>query len=112
MGTDAESKNVFSNNLKYYIGQSKKTREQICKDLSIPYSTFTDWVNGNKYPRIDKIEALANYFKINKSDLIEEHELDDDIVILNRGVRNMTPEQRKKLLEVAKTFFAEEFKDD
>ena len=23
--------------------------------------TFTDWINGNTYPRIDKIEKMANY---------------------------------------------------
>ena len=49
-----------------------KTRNTICDDLGFKYTTFTDWVNGNKYPRIDKIEMLANYFGIKKSDLIEE----------------------------------------
>ena len=39
-------------------------------------STFSDWVNAKTYPRIDKIEMLANYFGINKSDLIEDKELE------------------------------------
>ena len=36
------------------------------------YTTFTDWVKGNAYPRIDKIELMADYFGISKSDLVEE----------------------------------------
>ena len=34
---------------------------------------FTDWVKGNSYPRIDKIELMANYFGISKADLVEDH---------------------------------------
>ena len=34
--------------------------------------TFSDWVNAKSYPRIDKIELLANYFDISKADLVEE----------------------------------------
>ena len=33
---------------------------------------MNEWVKGKKYPRIDKIEILANYFGILKSDLIED----------------------------------------
>ena len=49
-----------------------KDRKQVCKDLGFKYTTFTDWYNGNKYPRIDKIEMLADYFGVLKSDLIED----------------------------------------
>ena len=40
--------------------------------VGVAPSTFNDWVKGKKYPRIDKIEMLANFFGILKSDLIEE----------------------------------------
>lgn len=70
------NKEIFSRNLKKYIDISGKDRKDIAKDLKISYSTFTDWINGNSYPRIDRIEKLANYFGISKSDLIEE-EKDD-----------------------------------
>ena len=70
--TDIGNKETFSRNLNYYMKKANKERLEICKDLGIKYTTFTDWVNGNKYPRIDKIELLANYFGIQKSDLIEE----------------------------------------
>lgn len=66
------NKAIFSKNLQKYIQLSGKTRSEICQDLKFSYSTFSEWVNGAKYPRIDKIEMLANYFGIKKSDLIEE----------------------------------------
>ena len=58
---------------------NKKSRADVCRDLEIPYSTLTDWCNANIYPRIDKIELLANYFDIKKSDLVENKEKFDSL---------------------------------
>ena len=69
--SDLGNKEIFAKNLKYYMNLYKKDRYDVCKDLNFKYSTFSDWCNGKKYPRIDKIEILANYFHIEKSDLIE-----------------------------------------
>lgn len=70
--SDLGNKKIFAKNLNYYMKINKKTRPDVCRDLDIPYSTFTDWCNANIYPRIDKIEMLANYFDIKKSDLVED----------------------------------------
>ncbi len=72
--SDLGNKEIFAKNLRYYMSKNKKDRNDICRDLKIPYSTLTDWYNGNIYPRIDKIELLANYFNIRKSDLVENKE--------------------------------------
>ncbi len=65
-------KKIFAENLHKYVNASGKTRKEICSELGIAYSTFSEWLSGRKYPRIDKIELLANYFGIMKSNLIEE----------------------------------------
>ena len=49
-----------------------KTRQEMCDALGVKYTTFTDWINANAYPRIDKVEMMANYFHITKADLVEE----------------------------------------
>lgn len=69
---DLGNKEIFAKNLQYYMTINNKSRSDVCRDLEIPYSTFTDWCNANIYPRIDKIELLANYFEIKKSDLVED----------------------------------------
>lgn len=66
-----DNKNVFASNLKRYMEVKGKTRNDISEALGISYFTVSDWVNGKKYPRMDKVEMLANYFGIQKSDLIE-----------------------------------------
>lgn len=69
-----DNKNVFASNLKYYMSLKQKNRTDISEALGISYYTVTDWVNGKKYPRMDKVERLANYFGVLKSDLIEERD--------------------------------------
>lgn len=66
-----DNKIIFASNLKRYMRAQDKSRNDICQALGISYFTVSDWVNGKKYPRMDKIELLANYFGIQKSDLIE-----------------------------------------
>lgn len=70
--SDIGNKQVFSENLKYYMKLFNKDRSTLCKDLKLNYSTVRDWSNGRTYPRIDKIELLADYFDIQKSALIEK----------------------------------------
>lgn len=72
MKTSLGNKKVFSANLNFYMKKFGKSRNEMCDALGFSYSTFSQWANGTKYPRIDKIEILANYFGILKSDLIEE----------------------------------------
>lgn len=72
MKTSIGNKEVFGNNLAYYVERSGKSQRELADILGVASSTFNDWVKGRKYPRIDKIEMLANIFGILKSDLIEE----------------------------------------
>ena len=83
--TSLGNKEILSKNLQYYIDLSGKDRRQLAEIWGVPYSTLTNWINAKKYPRIDKIEIMADYFGILKSDLIEEKlteekEKDNDIM--------------------------------
>lgn len=67
-------KEIFAKNLKTYMSKTGKDRKEVAVELGVAYSTLTDWVNGKKFPRIDKMEMLAEYFGVSKSDLIEDFE--------------------------------------
>ena len=69
---DDYNKVILSKNLAFHMAQKGVDRSQLCDDLNFKYSTVSEWLSAKKYPRMDKIEMLANYFNINKSDLIEE----------------------------------------
>ena len=87
------NKETMSKNLKYYIERSGKDRKTLAEIWGFPYSTVTDWINGNKYPRIDRIEVMADYFGIQKSDLIEEQK--EKPTVQDDGLS----EEKRKLIE-------------
>lgn len=66
------NRNIFAENLRRLMDEAGKTRKDICEALGISYFTVSSWVNGSKYPRMDKVEMLAKYFGVSKSDLIED----------------------------------------
>lgn len=93
--SDLGNRKTFAENLTMYIERSGKTKKEIADDLGFPYSTFNEWTTGKKYPRMKNIEILANYFHIQKSDLIErkteedikEIEQNDTTVFIVRRLR-------------------------
>ena len=66
------NKAIFAKNLTFYIERAGKTKREVAHAVGVAPSTFNEWCSGKKYPRIDKIEMLSNYFGILKSDLIED----------------------------------------
>ena len=81
-----DNKDIFASNLKRQMELRGKSRNDISEALGISYFTVTDWVKGKKYPRMDKVEMLANYFGIPKSALIEERkEQSPEEIKLNEG---------------------------
>ena len=66
------NKEIFAKNLAYYLEKSGKEQKEVAEVVGVAPSTFNEWMKAKKYPRIDKIEILANYFGILKSDLIEK----------------------------------------
>lgn len=91
-----DNKTIFAQNLKRYMDENRKSRQEVCDALGFNYYTFSDWINARKYPRMDKVEILAEYFGIKISDLIEdkkEKPVEDD------GLS----ESQKALIEFAKS---------
>jgi repressor LexA len=99
-----DNKNIFATNLKKHMALNGKSRKDISEALGISYYTVTDWVKGKKYPRMDKVEMLAQYFGILKSELIEEKNSPDveentsreDLEILS--ILSALPEEKRKEL--------------
>ena len=87
--------------LKSKIDESFETRADFAKAIGVPYSTLTEWINGRAYPRIDKIEIMARYFGIEKSDLVERQpDASTGDLDLFARVRKLSPEQKKVLVRI------------
>lgn len=110
--SDLGNKKIMANNIKRYMKKNNVTQSDICNALNFKPSTFSDWVNAKTYPRIDKIEMLANYFNIEKSDLVEKEKKDNSNRIWEnvkhlRKKNNISREELAKLLDVSTELISE-----
>ena len=100
---DNRNKEIMAKNIRRYMDMKGVTNQQLCDALDFKYTTFMDWIKGVTYPRIGKVEAMANYFGCEKSDLIEEKlteekEKDND-TLANIIVRMRTDEKYFSVVE-------------
>lgn len=69
---DLGNKVIMARNIKRLMSEKNVSAKEMSKTLHFPYTTLLSWMKAENYPRIDKIEAMADYFGVLKSDLIEE----------------------------------------
>ena len=108
-----ENKRIMARNIKRYMEQKGVTNQQICDALDFKYTTFMDWIKGVTYPRIGKVEAMANYFGCEKSDLIEDKketpttqegdELSVDMKELVDRIKTLPEDKVQLLLQLARS---------
>lgn len=68
--TDSEQKRIFSKNLNYYLGNTPQI--DVAKAIGVSPQLFNTWCKGIALPRMGKLQLLADYFGIEKSDLIDD----------------------------------------
>lgn len=76
-----EQKKIVSKNLNNLLSKYGKTVSDVSRDLGIPDATVRSWFNGSKYPRIDKVQLLADYFHVTRSGITEKS---------NHGIERVT----------------------
>lgn len=110
------------------------TAYRLSQETGITQATLSRWKSGKNSPSSETLKILAKYFHVSADYLLgntsepyfyldneriindinsydDEDEKDENLIILNRAAKKMTPEQRKKLLDMAKVMFEEEFDD-
>ena len=117
------SKKIFARNLRRYMELSGKNQKELSEIVGVTPPTFNEWINEKKFPRIDKIQRLADYFGILKSDLIEEKmteekeadnealagiivrlRMDEDFLNLVQELASLSPDQINGVRQMLQTF--------
>ena len=93
------NKKIMSKNILHYMAMNNIDRKQLASALDVAYTTLTDWINAKTYPRIDRIEEMAEYFNVSKADLVEDpHSFYNDAANKNLPPHNKKPAVRIPVL--------------
>lgn len=87
--SEEDYRKIFVKKLNYYMELNNKNQMDLMKDLSLSSSTVSNWCTGQKLPRMGKIQMLADYFGINKSDLIEDKDESEETYYFNEDAREL-----------------------
>lgn len=82
--TAQAQRNILASNLKDLADKKRVTQADIIRDLGLSESTVRSWFNGEKYPRIQKLQLLAEYFNVPRSRLTEKRAENLSIATLKR----------------------------
>lgn len=119
MKNNLGNKETMAVNIRRYLKLKGKTMRQLSEAIEVPYNTVNDWCNATAYPRIDKIERMANFFGCSKADLVEREEdlraevLDrafagrKDLRDLFEAADKATPEDIERVIKILNAFSGE-----
>lgn len=101
------------------------SQQQLANKMHLTQGAISQWENNLTVPAADQLVSLSQIFGITVDELLGENQIvskdpwdvesafsapeDETIRIMARGMGRMTPENREKLLNVAKTLFAADF---
>lgn len=102
MMSDEDYKKIFARNLNYYMTLNNKEQIDLINDLGFNKSAVSTWCNATRLPRMDKVNALAEYFGINRSDLIEEKQKPplEDALLSVRDEKDIAKRLESTLLDL------------
>ena len=97
---------VFSRNLRRWLSLEGKTQAELARYMKVSSATASDWCNGRKMPRSDKLQSICNWFNISLVDLLEEYsagesipDFSQDELDLINDYRELTQEGKERIRE-------------
>jgi len=108
------NKAIMAKNIKRLVEQRGIAIKDLADAIGVPYTTAYNWTQAAAYPRIDKIERMARYFGVSKTDLVEDlDEMRDDLITralqdrpdllsLYHVAKNATPVQVEQAIRIIK----------
>ncbi len=99
--SEKELNDFIAKKIKHYLEVQNKTQLDLAEYMEVSQATVSNWCKGVKIPRMNKIDKIAEFFKIKRSDLMVDKE------------EPKTEDPKKHVPEtIAAHFEGKEFSDD
>lgn len=101
--------NLFAGNLRRLRDKYGLSQEALADKIGVSQSMIRHYEAGRNYPRVDKLEKLAEVFGVEPHELLTEERRDTlkyDEVVLLANYRKLNPEGRAVLAKQAAVMVA------
>ena len=100
MPNENTMKKTFTDNLNRLLRVRGITQAELATYMEVSNTTVNNWVKGYKVPRMDKVDKLCSFFKIKRSELLEQSPASDDLPTLTQ--RDSTAHSKRDMNALAK----------
>ena len=92
----------LSKNIQDLMKEKNIDQQQLAKAIGVSQPTVSNWIKQNKYPRIQKIQQLADYFGVPKSRITESQteKIEQDTIAAHLD-DDFTEEELQKIRDFA-----------
>lgn len=94
------ARKILSENLEQLMKQNNITQIELSEAIGVSQSTISNWIKEIKYPRIGKIEELAEYFNVPKSRITERQDFikeEQDTIAAHFDKEELTDEEKQEV---------------
>ena len=100
MPNENTMKKTCTDNLNRLLRVRGITQAELATYMEVSNTTVNNWVKGYKVPRMDKVDKLCSFFKIKRSELLEQSPASDDLPTLTQ--RDSTAHSKRDMNDLAK----------
>ena len=92
---------ILSKNIKHQLSINNMSQYELSKKLNVSAQSVSNWINGIKAPRMDKVDAMCKVFACERLDLISINkvptelkltEKEEEIILRYRNADDITRE--------------------
>lgn len=70
--SEKEFNQLFAKNLNFFLNLNKKNQLDLAEYIGVSPASVSNWCKGLKLPRMDKVDLICRFFRIQRSDLLED----------------------------------------
>lgn len=70
--TAQKQREILAKNLNDLLHMKRRTQADVIRETGLAEATVRSWFSGEKYPRLEGLQTLAEYFNVPRSRLTEE----------------------------------------
>ena len=75
--SDEAQKRIFSKNLRRLLEESGKTQKELAEAIGESQQVVNTWATGRSIPRMGRVQKLADFFRVEKSALVDDQRESD-----------------------------------
>lgn len=70
---------LIASNLVRLLREKNRTQLELAEYLGVTQAAVSNWCNGTKMPRMDKIDKICAFFDVKRSQLMSSSSIEDDL---------------------------------